>query len=71
MKRNGMPVQYSVFLVHATQARMRRLLVELGVTIDRRCDDVRAYHLPQSDLQYDTVGASILPLDVLPTLALH
>lgn len=70
LKKQGVPVQYSVFLVDASAVKMRRMLVELGLLIDPRSDDVRAYGLPAHP-QYDTIGQSMLPLNTLPTLILH
>ena len=70
LKKQGVPVQYSVFLVDASATKMRRLLVELAQLIDPRADDVRAYGLPTQP-QYDTIGQSMLPLNVLPTLSLR
>lgn len=69
LKKQGVPVQYSVFLVNASANRMRRLLGELALLIDPRADDIRAYGLPVHP-QYDTIGLSMLPLNVLPTLSL-
>ena len=70
LKKQGVPVQYSVFLVDASAAKMRRMLVELGQIIDPRADDIRAYGLT-SRPQYDTIGQSMLPLNILPTLTLQ
>ena len=70
LKKNGVPVQYSVFLVDASAAKMRRLLVDIGLLIDPRADDIRAYGLPTRP-QYDTIGTSMLPLNTLPTLSLQ
>ena len=70
LKKHGVPVQYSVFLVDASATKLRRLLVELGQLIDPRADDIRAYGLPTHP-QYDTIGQSMLPLNILPTLSLQ
>lgn len=70
LKKQGVPIQYSVFLVNGSAARMRRILVDLARLIDSRSDDVRAYGLPAHP-QYDTIGQSILPINILPTLSLQ
>lgn len=70
LKKQGVPVQYSVFLVDASAAKMRLLLAQLGELIDPRADDIRAYGLPVRP-QYDTIGQSMLPLNILPTLSLQ
>ena len=70
LKKHGVPVQYSVFLVDASGAKMGRLLQDMAQLVDPRADDVRAYGLPASP-QYDTIGRSMLPLNILPTLILQ
>ena len=69
LKKKGVPVQYSVFLVDASAANMRRMLLDLAQLIDVRADDIRAYGLPAKP-QYDTIGQSMLPLNTLPALSL-
>lgn len=68
LKKQGVPVQYSVFWVEASAQKIRRLLQELALLIDAGADDVRAYGLPACP-QYDTIGQSMLPLGVLPGLS--
>lgn len=46
LKREAMPIQYSVFLGWFGEGRLQRLVSELEELIDRREDDVRLYHLP-------------------------
>ena len=70
LKKNGVPVQYSVFLVHASGRQIHKLLLELSQKIDPRSDDVRAYGLPARP-QFDTIGLSMLPTNVLPALSLQ
>lgn len=69
LKKHGVPMQYSVFLVDASAADMRRILLNLGKLIDVRADDIRAYGLP-SKPQYDTIGKSMLTLESLPNFLL-
>jgi CRISPR-associated protein Cas2 len=63
LKKEGVPMQYSVFAVDASNAKMGALMVHLGTLIDLREDDVRAYRLPDSGWRA-TLGATMLPEDV-------
>ena len=63
LKKNGVPVQYSVFFVHASAAQMGSLMVQIAKLIDARADDVRAYRLPENAWQV-TLGSAILPEDI-------
>lgn len=65
LKKQGVPLQYSVFLVDATAVQMSNLVLQMGAIVDRKADDVRAYRLPENLWQV-TLGASILPDDILP-----
>lgn len=64
LKKNGVPVQYSVFHVCASAAQMGSLIVQLAKLIDAKTDDIRAYRLPENGWQV-TLGATILPEDLL------
>jgi CRISPR-associated protein Cas2 len=46
VRRVGIPLQYSVFLVPGTQALLDSLLAELGDIIVTSEDDIRVYTLP-------------------------
>lgn len=65
LKKHGTPVQYSVFLVEASPAKMSSLVVQMAAIVHANADDVRAYKLPDNLWQV-TLGASILPDDILP-----
>lgn len=65
LKKQGVPVQYSVFLLNASAIQISRLMDKIAKMIDADADDVRAYRLPENGWQI-TLGASILPDDVLP-----
>lgn len=69
LKKQGVPVQYSVFLVDASAAKMASLVMAMAQLIDAQEDDVRAYRLPAKRWQV-TLGASILPEGILPGGAL-
>jgi CRISPR-associated protein Cas2 len=64
MKKHGIPLQYSVFLVSATGAAMHALMRELRQIIHAKADDVRAYRLPV-DLECTRLGGAPLPEGVL------
>lgn len=47
MKGEGIPVQYSVFWVLASDVQMSSIVGNLKQLMDQRCDDIRAYKLPE------------------------
>ena len=47
LKKQGVPVQYSAFLVQASAAKMGSLIVRIAKMVDPDADDVRAYRLPE------------------------
>ena len=57
-------------IVSPPRAGKTVLLQDMAQLVDPRADDVRAYGLPASP-QYDTIGRSMLPLNILPTLILQ
>lgn len=63
LKKKGVPIQYSVFFVHASTVQMGNLMVQVGKLIDTKADDVRAYLLPEATWKA-TLGAAILPENV-------
>ncbi len=63
MKRHGLPLQYSVFLVEASPVRLRSLLLELEELISTALDDVRAYRWPER-VDLVELGRTMLPGDV-------
>ena len=65
LKKQGVPLQYSVFLVEASAIKMNSLVLQMKAMVDGQADDVRAYRLPENLWQV-TLGASILPDDILP-----
>jgi CRISPR-associated protein Cas2 len=60
LKKGGLPLQYSVFLVRTNAGGLDRLLGELADLIDPDTDDVRAYPLPER-LEYTHLGRRLLP----------
>ena len=65
MKNQGTPVQYSVFRVEASAAKMSNLVTQIAQLIDASEDDVRAYRLPERTWKI-TLGQSMLPDDLMP-----
>jgi len=63
LKREGIPLQYSVFMVEATNAKMGALIAKIATIINAKEDDVRSYRLPQKGWNV-TMGRSILPDDI-------
>ena len=60
MKNHGMPLQYSVFIVEASAARMHRLMIELEALIALAVDDVRAYRWPEPAEAHE-LGCTLVP----------
>jgi CRISPR-associated protein Cas2 len=63
LKTEGTPMQYSVFSVDASTARIGALMAHLATLIDHQQDDVRAYRLPANGWRA-TLGAEMLPEDL-------
>lgn len=63
LKKEGIPVQYSVFHLSATQAQLGALMARLAHLIHPRADDVRAYRIPADPWQA-TLGLPIIPAEV-------
>ncbi|PJC12987.1 MAG: CRISPR-associated endonuclease Cas2 [Comamonadaceae bacterium CG_4_9_14_0_8_um_filter_57_21] len=68
LKKEGIPVQYSVFLVETSAVKIGHIMGRIAKIINLDEDDVRAYRLPDNGWQV-SLGASILPDDVLPGTA--
>jgi CRISPR-associated protein Cas2 len=64
LKRHALPVQYSAFVTRSTQYGLDEMLAGIAARIDPRCDDVRAYHLPDR-CEVWTVGAQHLPVGIV------
>ena len=73
MRKEGLALQYSVYLVRGNKAKIDLLLNELSALIDRRADDIRAYPLGENvriwglGKQFDE-GDNTLSDDVLDRL---
>ena len=63
LKKEGIPVQYSVFALDVSNAKIGTLMAHIATLIDAREDDVRAYRLPESGWRA-TLGDAMLPEDL-------
>ena len=63
MKKHGIPLQYSVFIVNANAVQMGALMAKVSKLIDSSADDVRAYCLPKGAARV-SLGAAMLPEDL-------
>jgi CRISPR-associated protein Cas2 len=64
LRRQGLPVQYSVFTAQLTQRKLLRVMEGLDRIIEPRADDVRIYPLP-TRLDARLLGRQMFPDDVL------
>lgn len=64
LKKEGLPVQYSVFTVVMKRPRLLRLLARIEQLIEPREDDIRCYRLP-SVTESMTLGRQFFPEDVV------
>ena len=64
LKKQGLPVQYSVFSVVLSQLQLIQLLDAIKLLLDEREDDIRCYRLPSS-IDCITLGKQFFPDDVL------
>lgn len=68
MKENGVPLQYSVFMLQMTNRQLNALLDELRRIINEREDDIRVYPLaPNPDIirigeEYLSEGAILIDM---------
>lgn len=45
MRKEGLALQYSIYLVHGNIVKIELLLDQLGMLINKRVDDIRVYPL--------------------------
>lgn len=60
LKKHGVPLQYSVFIVDASATAMHALMHEIRRLIRPSDDDVRAYRLPMG-IEHYSLGGTRLP----------
>ncbi len=63
LKKQGLPLQYSVFNVVMTRTRVEQLLARIEGEIKKTEDDVRCYRLP-ANAKTDSLGRQYFPEDV-------
>ncbi len=64
LKKQGLPVQYSVFTVVMKRKALLRLLESINQLIHRVEDDIRCYRLPENT-DIKTLGRQYFPEDVM------
>jgi len=64
LKKRGMPLQYSVFLVLETSSSLIEVLAQIDEIINSREDDIRAYPINDT-AEYTTLGQQALPAGLL------
>jgi CRISPR-associated protein Cas2 len=64
LKKQGLPVQYSVFTVVMKRRALLRLLDTLQRLILPAEDDIRCYRLPEHS-RFNTLGRQYFPEDVM------
>ena len=64
LKKQGLPVQYSLFTVVMKRPRLLRLLERIEQQIEIKEDDVRCYRLP-ANADTITLGRQFFPQDVM------
>ncbi|WP_305908191.1 CRISPR-associated endonuclease Cas2 [Methylomarinum sp. Ch1-1] len=63
LKKQGLPVQYSVFSVVASGSGIKHLLQSIEEIINEKEDDVRCYALP-ANIDCKTIGRQYFPDDI-------
>lgn len=64
LKKQGLPVQYSVFTTELKRRQLENLLATIKSIMNLREDDVRCYSLPDS-FDFDVLGRQIFPDGVM------
>ena len=64
LKKQGLPVQYSVFTVVMKRKALSRLLTSINELIHPVRDDIRCYRLPERT-EIKTLGRQFFPEDVM------
>lgn len=64
LKKDGLPVQYSVFTVAIKRKALLRLMNSISQLIDPAEDDVRCYRLPEHN-DIKSLGRQFFPAEVM------
>jgi CRISPR-associated protein Cas2 len=76
MRKEGLPLQCSVYLLHGNRQRVQRLLDQLALLIDNKADDLRVYPLGENTRLWGlgtqfTEGGNALTDEVIDRLRRH
>jgi len=76
MRKEGLPLQYSVYLLHGNRQRVQRLLDQLATLIDKKADDLRVYPLGENTRLYGlgtqfNQGGNALTDEIIDRLRRH
>jgi CRISPR-associated protein Cas2 len=76
MRKEGLPMQYSLYLLRGSRERVQRLLEQLTPLIDSKADDVRVYPLGENTRLWGlgtqfSEGGNILSDDIIYRLRSH
>lgn len=64
LKSEGIPLQYSVFLLHASELELAQVETRIRKIIDPKQDDVRIYKVPSRNHLW-TMGHALVPEGIL------
>lgn len=76
MRKEGLPLQYSLYLLQGDRQRVQRLLEQLATLIDSKSDDVRVYPLGENTRLWGlgtqfSEGGNTLSDDIIDRLRRH
>lgn len=64
LKKHGVPLQYSVFMLSTHAANIGSLAAQITSMINPKTDDIRIYRLAENAWTY-SAGSAIIPADIL------
>lgn len=64
LKKHGVPLQYSVFMLTTHAATIGSLAAQITSMINPKTDDIRIYRLAENAWTY-SAGSAIIPADIL------
>ena len=76
MRKEGLPLQYSLYLLHGDRQRVQRLLDQLTPMIDSKTDDLRVYPLGENTRLWGlgtqfNEGGNVLTDEIIDRLRRH
>ena len=66
MKKHGLPIQYSIFMLEGNEVAVQRCLDAVLPLMNPKEDDIRCYLLPQRGQQF-RIGKPVLPEGIIWT----